>query len=123
MLRYAEPFFSPVVREVARNTLGCSMMSLSEVTESIRGKLGEDSDLDATVKLDLGETGVVYIDATQTPNTVSNEDKEADCVLQVSVEDLRAMSTGELSPTAAFMEGKLVVTGDMGIAMKLQSLF
>lgn len=98
-------------------------MSLSEVTESIRGKLGEDSDLDATVKLDLGETGVVYIDATQTPNTVSNEDKEADCVLQVSVEDLRAMSTGELSPTAAFMEGKLVVTGDMGIAMKLQSLF
>lgn len=98
-------------------------MSLSEVTESIRAKLGEDSDLDATIKLDLGETGIVYIDAKQTPNTVSNEDKDADCTLQVSLEDLQAMSSGDLSPTAAFMEGKLVVSGDMGVAMKLQSLF
>lgn len=97
-------------------------MSLEVVTTAIRSRVGEQSDLDATIKLDLGETGIVYIDGKSDPATVSNDDNEADCTLKLSLEDLEAMSKGELSPTTAFMEGRLVVEGDMGVAMKLQSI-
>ncbi len=31
--------------------------------------------------------------------------------------------TGQLDPTAAFMQGKLKIKGDMGLAIKMQSLF
>jgi putative sterol carrier protein len=32
------------------------------------------------------------------------------------------MISGELNPMAAFMGGKMKVSGDMGVAMKLQNL-
>jgi len=31
--------------------------------------------------------------------------------------------TGQLDPTSAFMQGKLKIKGDMGLAIKMQSLF
>ena len=36
--------------------------------------------------------------------------------------DLVAMFTGKLSPTMAFMGGKLKISGDMGAAMKLEKI-
>ena len=33
------------------------------------------------------------------------------------------MMSGELNPTTAFMTGRITVSGDMGVALKLQSVF
>jgi putative sterol carrier protein len=33
------------------------------------------------------------------------------------------MMSGELNPMNAFMTGKIKVTGDMGVALKLQKVF
>jgi putative sterol carrier protein len=33
------------------------------------------------------------------------------------------MATGAINPMTAFMSGKIKVKGDMGLAMKLQTLF
>jgi len=93
-------------------------MTLQEFTEEIRKRVGADSGLDATVKLNTDQ-GIVYIDGKQVPNVVSNEDKEADCTLQVTLDDLRKMRTGELNPMTAFMFGKLKVKGDMSVAMRI----
>ena len=54
---------------------------------------------------------------------VSTEDKEANCTVDVSLEDFNAMLSGDLNPMGAFMAGKMKVKGDPSVAMKLQSLF
>ncbi len=97
-------------------------MSLETVTNTIKERVGDDAGLGATLKFDCGDDGVVYIDGKSTPNTVSNDNKDADCTIGVAIADLEAMMGGDLAPTTAFMSGKLKVEGDMGVAMKLQSL-
>jgi len=44
------------------------------------------------------------------------------CTVVMSAADFQAMVSGKLNPTAAFMSGKLKIKGDMGLAMKLQSI-
>jgi putative sterol carrier protein len=97
-------------------------MSLESATETIRSRVGDDAGLGATLKFDAGDAGVIFIDGKSTPNTVSNENKDADCTVGLALEDLEAMIAGDLAPTTAFMSGKLKVEGDMGVAMKLQSI-
>jgi len=93
-------------------------MNLQELTEQIRTKATHADSLNATAKI-VTEQGVVYIDATQSPAVVSNDDQPADCELHVKVDDLVRMGTGDLNPMMAFMSGKLKVKGDMGVAMKM----
>ncbi|MFC4272151.1 sterol-binding protein [Sneathiella chungangensis] len=99
------------------------MATLEEITEGMRARVGEDSGLNATLKFDFGDDGVVYLDAATVPNVVSNEDKEADCTITITKENFEALANGDLDPTTAFMMGKLKIGGNMGIAMKLQSVF
>lgn len=95
-------------------------MNLQDCTEAIRHKVGSDSGLNASVKFDCGTDGVIYVDGKSTPNTVSNDNAEADCTVAISLENLNAMLTGELDPANGFMMGKLRVSGDMSVAMRLQ---
>lgn len=95
-------------------------MNLEACTEAIRSKVGSDSGLAATLKFDCGADGVIYIDAKSTPNTVDNNNIDAQCTVGISLEDLNAMLSGDLDPTTGFMMGKLKVTGDMSVAMRLQ---
>ncbi|MEQ2297758.1 sterol carrier protein 2 [Ameca splendens] len=48
--------------------------------------------------------------------------KKADCTLSIGDEDLLKLMTGKLNPQTAFFKGKLKITGNMGMAMKLQNL-
>jgi len=42
--------------------------------------------------------------------------------LSMSAQDLVAMSNGELNAVSAFMQGKIKISGDMSLAMRLQSI-
>jgi len=97
-------------------------MNLEYVTNGLRDRIKGDSGLGATVKFDFGADGVIYVDGTAIPNTVTNENKDAECTIAIKLEDFIAMTTGDLDPTTAFMMGKLKVDGSMGIAMKLQGV-
>jgi putative sterol carrier protein len=54
---------------------------------------------------------------------VTEDDGDADCTITTSEETFRRIASREQNPTAAYMSGKLKVSGDMGQAMKLQKLF
>ncbi|MDP7549324.1 MAG: SCP2 sterol-binding domain-containing protein [Alphaproteobacteria bacterium] len=97
-------------------------MSLEQLTDGMRDRVGEDCGLGASVKWDFGDGTFLLLDASQVPNVVSNDDGEADCTLKISIDDFTAMVGGELDGTTAFMTGKLKIEGDMGIAMKLQGV-
>jgi putative sterol carrier protein len=97
-------------------------MSLESATNTIKSRVGDDAGLGATLKFDCGDDGVIIIDGRAKPNTVSNDNRDADCTVGLTIGDLEAMLAGDLAPTTAFMTGKLRVEGDMGVAMKLQSL-
>jgi len=99
------------------------MATLEEITEGMRDRIGEDCGLDATLKFDFGDDGIVFLDADTVPNVVSNEDNEADCTIKISKDNFESLAAGDLDPTTAFMMGKIKIQGNMGIAMKLQSVF
>lgn len=97
-------------------------MTLEEITAGMRDRVDGDSGLDATLKFDFGDDGVVFIDGVSEPNTVSNEDEDADCTIKISKDNFLKLVEGDLEPTTAFMMGKIKISGAMGVAMKLQSL-
>jgi len=96
-------------------------MSISDIEAAFAGNLDRFGDLDATVKFDFGDDRL-YVDGTQKPATMSHEDKDADCTLVITPENLMAIQQGKLDPTMAFMTGKLKVKGNTAIAMKLSSI-
>lgn len=95
-------------------------MDLPTITEAFRQRMGDDSGLNAILKFDCGDEGVVVLDGRSSPNRVSNDDVEADCTIRISRENLVALMTGKLDPAMGFMTGKFKVSGDMGVALKLQ---
>lgn len=97
-------------------------MSLETITSEMRAKVGADCGINKVIKFDFGDDGVVRIDGTQTPNVVDNADSDADCTIQVSMEDFKDIAAGNQNPQMAFMMGKLKIDGDMSVAMQLGSI-
>ncbi len=91
---------------------------LSEITT----RAAKAAPLGNTLKFDFKDGDVIFLDGSGDENAVSTEDKEADCTIKISKENLGKLMDGSLNPMMAFMGGKVKVDGDLGVAMKLQSL-
>jgi acyl-CoA dehydrogenase len=97
-------------------------MTLDDLIPKLAEKAAATAPIGRTLCFDMG-TRQLYLDGTGSTNTLAFENKPADCMITVSEADLVALASGKLNPMAAVMGGKVKIKGDMGVAMKLSSLF
>lgn len=72
---------------------------------------------DGVAKFVVNGEGALMIDSAG----VRAGDEEADVTLTADVDTFKAILDGDMNPTSAFMSGKLIVDGNMGLAMQLGS--
>lgn len=96
-------------------------MTIEQVTDEFRKAAPGMPTLGKSLKFQFDE-GIVYLDLTGEEAKITNEDKEADTTIITSLETLDGLRKGKVNPMMAVMSGKVKIKGDMGLAMKLQSL-
>jgi len=104
------------------------MPTVSETFEAMPGRFKADraAGTNAVIQYDISGDGggtwnAVIKDGacTVTPGPGTNPN----LTLQVSAQDWLDMTGGKQNPQMLFMSGKLKLKGDMGLAMKLGSIF
>ena len=96
-------------------------MTFDTIVEEIKKQAENVSPLGAKLKFVLDDN-VLMIDGSEDKNVVSTEDGDAQTTIITSIENLIKLKSGDLNPMMAVMGGKVKIKGDMGLAMKLQSL-
>jgi putative sterol carrier protein len=91
---------------------------VAQAVEALNGKMNGGG-FDGVAKFVIEGEGALVIDAAG----ARAGDDPADVTLTADAETFRAIMDGEMNPTAAFMQGKLAIDGDMGAAMRLGSVF
>lgn len=92
-------------------------MPLDAIAANISRTL-ETRTFTGSLKFDCGKAGVIVL----ADGTASTTDRDADCTLKISEENLVKLLTGKLNPMTGVMMGKLRVSGDMTVAMGLARL-
>lgn len=73
---------------------------------------------DGVAKFVIPGEGTIMLDAAG----VRAADEAAEVTLTAEADVFRAILDGEMNATSAFMQGKLAVDGNMGLAMKIGSV-
>lgn len=119
------------VKRPAAKNMGSTNGAAATKTESadapdlmtaIGGKVASSKPLGHTLKFDFGGEQL-FIDGTGAKNEMDQSNADAECTVSISKADFEGLVSGKLNPMTAMMSGKLKIDGDMGVAMKLQSLF
>lgn len=97
-------------------------MSMETVAAEIRGRLMQFAGLGYKVKFAFDEGGMLLLDGTATPPTLTEEDVEADCVISASMDNALKLMNGQLNPMLAYSMGKLKIAGSVGVALKMASM-
>ena len=99
--------------------------SVREFFEGLESRVdpSKTAGMNASYRFDVAGAGTWAVRVTDGQVTVREGAEDAECTIALSDENFMKMLRRELSPTTAYMTGKLKVKGDMGAAMKLQKLF
>ena len=92
---------------------------MSEELKSAAAALEErlaGASFDGSVRFEIEDQGVIRI---ANGGVTVGDNAEADVTISASLETFREIFDGALSPTNAFMTGRMRVDGDMAMAMQL----
>ncbi len=103
------------------------MASVKDIFSDIEKRISADpaktkSEIDGIFKFVVtgDDAGTWLVDCKAV--AVKNQEGDSDVSITVAGSDLAEIHAGTLDPMQAFMMGKVVVEGDMGLAMKLQQV-
>jgi len=104
------------------------MPTVSEIFQNMPSRFRPDKagGTNATVQYDIsGEGGGTWHAVIKDGTCAVNQGAAANpnLTLQVGAQDWIDVTTGKQNPQMLFMSGKLKIKGDMGLAMKLGSMF
>jgi putative sterol carrier protein len=91
--------------------------TLPEITARI-AKVLQTRPFEGSLKFDCGADGVIVL----ADGTANNENRETDCTLTLSRDNLIKLLTGKLNPMAGLLAGKLKLSGNPAVAMRLAKL-
>lgn len=92
-------------------------MTLADITALLQRGV-DHAPLQGSLKFDCGADGVVVLEN----NTTSNTGRPADCTIRITLDNLANLIKGKLNPMTGVVTGKLKVSGDARIALKLGEL-
>lgn len=92
-------------------------MTLAEIAARIGPRL-QGRDVSGSLKFDCGADGVIVL----ADGAATTEDRPADCTITISRDNLGRLLTGKLNPMTGIVTGKLKVSGDMAVALRLGKL-
>lgn len=85
----------------------------ARIAEGLAGK-----PFTGSIKFDCGDDGVIVL----ADGSASTEDRETDCAIRLSRENLGKLLSGKLNPMTGVMTGKMKISGDLTVAMRLSKL-
>lgn len=92
-------------------------MTLADIATRLNAALATRP-LDNSIKFDCGDDGALTLSGTE----ARLADEPADCTIRISEANLVKLLSGKLNPMTAFALGKIKVSGDMSVALKLSQL-
>lgn len=92
-------------------------MTLDDIAARIRQGL-QRKPLHNSLSFDCGEEGILRLEGSE----VAQSADASDCTIRISHDNLIKLVQGNLNPMTAFAMGKLKVSGDMSVALKLGQL-
>ena len=99
--------------------------SVNEFFDGLEAQANPDklAGIDTTYLFEIDGAGEWLVAIHDGHVHVSEGEGDADCVIAASSDTFLKIINGEQNATSAYMTGKIKVKGDMGAAMKLQSIF
>ena len=96
-------------------------MSVDNIISQFEKRASNAEPIGGKLKFEVDGVSIL-IDGTSETNTVSASNDDADCTISLTAKVLEKLRDGEINPMMAVMGGQIKITGDMGLAMKVQSL-
>lgn len=91
---------------------------LAKALTALQQKTGGQG-FDGSVRFEVDDLGALRLDGE---GARMDDGTDADCTIIADMETFRGLFEGEVSPTAAYMTGKIRIAGDMGVAMRAAAL-
>lgn len=95
----------------------------AEIDQALKDNPSHVAGVEAIYQFNLDNDEVYQLVLKEETNyATEGKVEDADCTLVMATDDFIKMAAGELNGTQAFMSGRLKIKGNMGLALKLQSI-